>query len=94
LFTVVLAHSTVFLWRKTKDLRDFAQEQSAEMRASIAEAARAATEWRCLKVEFNELFGCDRACAAVVSVGFGRRPSQITALEPSAAHQRFLDREN
>ncbi len=42
-FTVVLALSTVFLWKETKDLRNFAEEQSADMKASIAEAARAAT---------------------------------------------------
>jgi hypothetical protein len=43
IFTAVLATSTVFLWKETKDLRDFAQEQSADMKASIAEASRAAT---------------------------------------------------
>ena len=43
IFTVVLATSTVFLWKETKDLRDFAQLQSADMKDSIAEAARAAT---------------------------------------------------
>lgn len=43
IFTVVLATSTVFLWKETKDLRNFAQEQGEDMKASIAEAARAAT---------------------------------------------------
>jgi hypothetical protein len=43
LFTVVLATSTVLLWKETRDLRNFAQEQSDEMRASIAEASRSAT---------------------------------------------------
>lgn len=43
IFTVVLATSTVFLWKETKDLRNFAQEQSADMKHSIDEAARAAT---------------------------------------------------
>ncbi len=43
IFTVVLATSTVFLWKETKDLRNFAQEQSADMKDSINEAARAAT---------------------------------------------------
>jgi hypothetical protein len=42
LFTVILATSTVLLWKETKDLRNFAEEQSADMKASIAEAARAA----------------------------------------------------
>jgi hypothetical protein len=41
-FTVVLATSTVFLWKETKDLRDFAQQQSADMKDSIAEANRSA----------------------------------------------------
>jgi hypothetical protein len=43
IFTVVLATSTVFLWKETRDLRDFAQLQSADMKDSIVEAARAAT---------------------------------------------------
>jgi hypothetical protein len=43
LFTVILATSTVLLWKETKDLRNFAEEQSADMKASITEAARAAT---------------------------------------------------
>lgn len=43
IFTVVLATSTVFLWKETKDLRDFAQLQSADMKESIKEASRAAT---------------------------------------------------
>jgi hypothetical protein len=42
IFTIILATSTVFLWRNTKDLRDFAQEQSADMKASIKEAALSA----------------------------------------------------
>jgi hypothetical protein len=42
IFTVVLATSTVFLWKETKDLRDFAQQQSTDMKNSIAEATRAA----------------------------------------------------
>jgi hypothetical protein len=41
-FTVVLALSTVLLWKETKDLRNFAQQQGEDMKASIAEAARAA----------------------------------------------------
>ena len=41
-FTVVLAISTVLLWKETKDLRNFAAQQSDDMKASIAEAARAA----------------------------------------------------
>jgi hypothetical protein len=45
-FTVVLALSTVFLWKETRDLRDFAQEQGADMKASIAEAARSAVAMR------------------------------------------------
>jgi len=43
IFTVVLAASTVLLWKETKDLRDFAQLQSADMKESIKEASRAAT---------------------------------------------------
>jgi hypothetical protein len=43
IFTVVLAVSTLLLWKETRDLRDFAQEQSNDMKASIAEAARSAT---------------------------------------------------
>lgn len=43
IFTAVLATSTVFLWKETKDLRDFAQQQSDDMKNSIAEASRAAT---------------------------------------------------
>jgi hypothetical protein len=46
IFTVVLALSTVFLWRETKDLRDFAQQQSNDMKASIAEATRSADAMR------------------------------------------------
>jgi hypothetical protein len=46
IFTVVLAVSTALLWKETKDLRNFAQEQSNDMKASIAEAARAATAMR------------------------------------------------
>lgn len=46
IFTAVLATSTVFLWKETKDLRDFAQEQSADMKASIVEASRATTAMR------------------------------------------------
>jgi hypothetical protein len=42
IFTVVLATSTVFLWKETKDLRDFAQQQAADMKESIAEANRSA----------------------------------------------------
>lgn len=46
IFTVVLALSTVLLWKETKDLRNFAQQQSEDMKASIAEAARSATAMR------------------------------------------------
>lgn len=46
IFTVVLALSTVFLWRETKDLRNFAQQQSEDMKASITEAARSADAMR------------------------------------------------
>jgi hypothetical protein len=46
IFTVVLALSTVLLWKETKDLRNFAQQQSEDMKASIAEAARAADAMR------------------------------------------------
>ncbi|HEV2628794.1 MAG TPA: hypothetical protein VGV41_09140 [Pseudolabrys sp.] len=42
IFTIILASSTVLLWKETKDLRDFAQEQSEDMKASIPEAARSA----------------------------------------------------
>jgi hypothetical protein len=42
IFTVVLALSTVLLWKETKDLRNFAEQQSEDMKASIAEAARSA----------------------------------------------------
>jgi hypothetical protein len=45
-FTIVLAISTVLLWKETKDLRDFAQDQGADMKASIAEAARSAVAMR------------------------------------------------
>jgi hypothetical protein len=54
IFTVVLALSTVFLWKETKDLRNFAEEQSADMKASIAEAARAATAMRDVAVAVAE----------------------------------------
>ena len=53
LFTVVLATSTVFLWKETKDLRNFAEEQSADMKASIAEAARSAVAMQLLQVFLN-----------------------------------------
>ena len=43
LFTVVLGTSTVFLWKETRDLRNFAEDQSTQMKASIAEAARSAS---------------------------------------------------
>jgi hypothetical protein len=43
IFTVVLATSTIFLWKETRDLRDFAQVQSADMKDSIKEAGRAAS---------------------------------------------------
>lgn len=46
IFTVVLALSTVLLWKETKDLRNFAQQQGQDMRASIAEATRSATAMR------------------------------------------------
>src|ERR1017187_893495 len=46
IFTVVLALSTVLLWKETKDLRNFAQQQSEDMKASIAEAARSADAMR------------------------------------------------
>jgi hypothetical protein len=42
IFTVVLALSTVLLWKETKDLRNFAQQQSEDMRASIDQATRSA----------------------------------------------------
>jgi hypothetical protein len=42
IFTMVLATSTVLLSKETRDLRDFAAEQSEDMKASIAEAARSA----------------------------------------------------
>jgi hypothetical protein len=42
IFTVVLALSTALLWKETKDLRNFAQQQSEDMKASIAVAGRAA----------------------------------------------------
>lgn len=45
-FTVVLALSTVLLWKETKDLRDFAQQQGEDMKASITEAARSANAMR------------------------------------------------
>jgi hypothetical protein len=43
LFTIVLGTSTVFLWKETRDLRNFAQDQSEQMKASIAETARSAS---------------------------------------------------
>ena len=43
IFTVVLALSTVLLWKETKDLRNFAEQQSEDMKASIAEASRSAS---------------------------------------------------
>lgn len=46
IFTVVLALSTVFLWKETKDLRNFAEQQSEDMKASIAETARSADAMR------------------------------------------------
>jgi hypothetical protein len=46
IFTVVLALSTVLLWKETKDLRNFAEQQSEDMKASIAEAARSADAMR------------------------------------------------
>jgi hypothetical protein len=46
IFTVVLALSTVLLWKETKDLRNFAKRQGEDMKASIAEASRAATAMR------------------------------------------------
>jgi hypothetical protein len=46
IFTVVLALSTVLLWKETKDLRNFAQQQGEDMKASIAEAARSADAMR------------------------------------------------
>jgi hypothetical protein len=33
IFTIVLATSTAFLWKEIKDLRDFAQVQSDDMKA-------------------------------------------------------------
>src|SRR5450759_563480 len=42
IFTVVFALSTVLLWKETKDLRNFAQQQSEDMRASIDQATRSA----------------------------------------------------
>lgn len=45
-FTVVLALSTVLLWKETKDLRNFAEQQSEDMKASIGEAARSADAMR------------------------------------------------
>lgn len=41
-FTAVLATSTVLLWKETRDLRNFAQEQEVDTQKSIHEAARAA----------------------------------------------------
>ena len=46
IFTVVLALSTVLLWKETKDLRNFAEQQSKDMRDSIKEATRAADAMR------------------------------------------------
>jgi hypothetical protein len=46
IFTVVLALSTVLLWKETKDLRNFAETQSIDMRDSIKEAARSADAMR------------------------------------------------
>ena len=46
IFTVVLALSTVLLWKETKDLRNFAEQQSLDMRDSIREAARSADAMR------------------------------------------------
>jgi hypothetical protein len=46
IFTVVLALSTVLLWKETKDLRNFAQQQGEDMKAPIAEAARSASAMR------------------------------------------------
>ena len=46
LFTVILALSTVLLWKETKDLRNFAEQQSDDMKASIAEAVRSADAMR------------------------------------------------
>ena len=46
IFTVVLALSTVLLWKETKDLRNFAEQQSKDMRDSISEATRAADAMR------------------------------------------------
>jgi hypothetical protein len=46
IFTVVLALSTVLLWKETKDLRNFAEQQGEDMKASIAEAARSADAMR------------------------------------------------
>ena len=46
IFTVVLALSTVLLWKETKDLRNFAQRQGEDMKASIAESARSTTAMR------------------------------------------------
>jgi hypothetical protein len=43
LFTIVLGTSTVFLWKETRDLRNFAEDQSEQMKASIAETARSAS---------------------------------------------------
>ena len=46
IFTVVLPLSTVYLWKETKDLRNFAEQQSEDMKASIAETARSADAMR------------------------------------------------
>jgi hypothetical protein len=42
-FTVVLAFSTILLWLHTKRLAEGADDQAAQMAASVAEAARAAS---------------------------------------------------
>jgi hypothetical protein len=46
LFTVILALSTVLLWKETKDLRNFAEQQNDDMKASIVEAVRSADAMR------------------------------------------------
>lgn len=67
LFTVILATSTVLLWKETKDLRNFAEEQSADMKASISEAARAASAMQSVATAV-----ADNAKAANASVALFR----------------------
>lgn len=82
-FTVVLALSTVLLWKETKDLRNFAAKQSEDMKESIREAARAADAMQNVAkaVELSAKVGNDgvalskdsyvRMLRAYLTVGFG-----------------------